>query len=136
MFALSAMKEGGYAIYMVADASGGTSVDAQKYAMDRMVQAGVVPVTWQKVLLEWQRDGARKDTYDEAELTFSRSSPTLVIADHTFAPDSMRGMGVAHAHVERLVADARTEGFKIFPLCSYVKAQYQRHAEWADVMQG
>ncbi len=64
MFALSAMKEGGYEIYMVADASGGTSAEAHKYAMDRMVQAGVVPVTWQQVLLEWQRDWASKETYD------------------------------------------------------------------------
>jgi nicotinamidase-related amidase len=64
MFALSAMKEGNYQIYMVADASGATSVDAQKYAMDRMVQAGVVPMTWQQVLLEWQRDWARKETYN------------------------------------------------------------------------
>ena len=63
-FALSAMKEGDYEIYMVADASGGTSVEAHKYAMDRMVQAGVVPVTWQQVLLEWQRDWAKKSTYD------------------------------------------------------------------------
>jgi len=64
MFALEAIDQGGYEIYMVADASGGTSRDAHKYAMDRMVQAGVVPVTWQQVLLEWQRDWARKDTYD------------------------------------------------------------------------
>lgn len=64
MFALEAIDQGGYEIYMVADASGGTSLDAHKYAMDRMVQAGVVPVTWQQVLLEWQRDWARKDTYD------------------------------------------------------------------------
>ncbi|PSM51425.1 YcaC-related amidohydrolase [Campylobacter blaseri] len=63
-FALSAALEGGYEIYMVADASGGTSVDAHKYAMDRMIQAGIVPVTWQQVLLEWQRDWARRDTYD------------------------------------------------------------------------
>lgn len=64
MFALSAMQEGDYEIYMVADASGATSMDAQKYAMDRMVQAGVVPMTWLQVLLELQRDWARRDTYD------------------------------------------------------------------------
>jgi len=64
MFALDAMREGGYEIYMVADASGGTSLDAHNRAMDRMVQAGVIPMTWQQVLLEWQRDWARKDTYD------------------------------------------------------------------------
>ena len=63
-FALSAMLEGGYEIYMVADASGGTSLDAHNYAMDRMVQAGVVPMTWQQVLLEWQRDWAHRDSYD------------------------------------------------------------------------
>ena len=63
-FAVSAMLEGDYEIYMVGDASGGTSKDAHDYAMQRMVQVGVVPMTWQQVLLEWQRDWARKDTYD------------------------------------------------------------------------
>jgi nicotinamidase-related amidase len=63
-FAFSAMAEGGYEIYMVADASGGTTKEAHDYAMQRMIQAGVVPVTWQQVLLEWQRDWARRDTYD------------------------------------------------------------------------
>lgn len=63
-FAFSAMAEGGYEVYMVADASGGTSKEAHDYAMQRMIQAGVVPVTWQQVLLEWQRDWARRDTYD------------------------------------------------------------------------
>jgi nicotinamidase-related amidase len=58
MFSLDAMRDGGYQIYMVADASGGTSIEAHKYAIDRMVQAGVVPMTWQQVLLEWQRDWA------------------------------------------------------------------------------
>lgn len=69
----------------------------------------------------------------EGELTFSRASPVLVIADHTLAPDSMRGMGVAKAMVERLIVDARGEGFKIFALCPYVKSQFDRHPEWADV---
>lgn len=59
-FALSCLHDTDYEIYMVADASGATSSDAQKYAMDRMVQAGIVPVTWQQVVLEWQRDWARK----------------------------------------------------------------------------
>ena len=62
-FALSAMHDTAYEIYMVADASGGTSKEAHDYAMQRMIQAGVVPVTWQQVLLEWQRDWARRGTY-------------------------------------------------------------------------
>ena len=71
----------------------------------------------------------------EAELTYVQAGPTHVIADHTFAPDSMRGTGAAKALVDRLIADARAEGFKITPRCSYVKAQFQRHPEWADVLQ-
>lgn len=60
--AIEAVRDG-YEVYAVADASGGTSVMAHDMAMQRMIQAGVVPVTWQQVLLEWQRDWARKETY-------------------------------------------------------------------------
>ncbi|MCM8622481.1 MAG: hydrolase [Candidatus Accumulibacter sp.] len=84
-FALSAALEGGYEIYMVADASGGTSADAHKYAMDRMVQAGIVPMTWQQVLLEWQRDWARKETYDAV---------IHLVQEHSGA----YGMGVDYAY--------------------------------------
>ncbi|WP_343551665.1 hydrolase [Pantoea sp.] len=61
--ALMAMKEG-YEVYVVTDTSGGTSVDAHERSVQRMVQAGAIPVTWQQVLLEYQRDWARKETYD------------------------------------------------------------------------
>lgn len=83
-FALSCMRDTDYEIYMVADASGGTSLDAHKYAMDRMVQAGVVPVTWQQVVLEWQRDWARKETYDAV---------TTLVKEHSGA----YGMGIDYA---------------------------------------
>ena len=69
---------------------------------------------------------------DEAELTYSITTPELVIADHTFVPDSFRGTGAGLALVTRLVADARAEGFKIMPLCPFVNAQRLRHPEWAD----
>ena len=45
----------------------------------------------------------------EAELTYSITSPTLVIADHTGVPDSFRGTGAGLALVTRLVADARAQ---------------------------
>ena len=71
----------------------------------------------------------------EAELTFSIDGSKLVTADHTFAPETMRGTGVAKALVERLVADARTDGFKIIASCSYIQAQFIRHPEWSDVIE-
>lgn len=56
--------QAGYEIYIVADASGGTSVDAHNMAIQRCIQAGAVPVTWMQVLLELQRDWARQETYN------------------------------------------------------------------------
>ena len=63
------------------------------------------------------------------EMTFSRMSPTKIIADHTTVDDTLRGAGVGKALVERLIADARREGFTIVPLCPFVRSQYQRHPE-------
>ena len=68
----------------------------------------------------------------EAELTYSIASPTLVIADNTAVPPPMRGTGAGRALVERLVEDARAEGFKITPLCPFVNAQRIHHPHWAD----
>ena len=45
----------GYEVYAVSDASGGTSVDAHERGMQRMIQAGVVPVTWEAVMAELGR---------------------------------------------------------------------------------
>lgn len=56
------------------------------------------------------------------------------IAEHTFVPDEARGGGIAMRLVERLVADARAQGFTIVPQCSYVDAAFRRHSEWADVL--
>jgi nicotinamidase-related amidase len=66
--ALEALKAG-YEVYAVEDASGGTSETAHNAAMRRIEQAGVVPVTSLQVLLEYQRDWARKETYDEVIAT-------------------------------------------------------------------
>ncbi|MFB7905996.1 hydrolase [Kitasatospora sp. NPDC056076] len=57
------MIEQGYEVYVVTDASGGVSPEAHEHAIQRMTQAGAVPVTWVQVLLELQRDWARTETY-------------------------------------------------------------------------
>ena len=107
-FALSAMLEGGYEIYMVADASGGTSLDAHNHAMDRMVQAGVVPMTWQQVLLEWQRDWAHRDSYDAV---------MDLVKEHSGA----YGMGVDYAYTMVHKAPERvTHGERLAPIAAPV----------------
>lgn len=102
-FALCATLEGDYEIYMVADASGGTSVEAHKYAMDRMTQAGIIPVTWQQVLLEWQRDWAHKETYDAV---------MAIVREHSGA----YGMGADYAYTMVHKASERVQhGKRIGP---------------------
>ncbi len=94
-FALSCLADTDYEIYMVADASGGTTLEAHNYAMDRMVQVGVVAVTWQQVLLEWQRDWARKDTY---------GAVIALVSEHSGA----YGMGIDYAYTMVHKADTRS----------------------------
>jgi nicotinamidase-related amidase len=105
-FAFSAMAEGGYEIYMVADASGGTTKEAHDYAMQRMIQAGVVPMTWQQVLLEWQRDWAHRDTYDAV---------MNIVREHSGA----YGMGVDYAYTMVHGADERVKhGKRLDPVAA------------------
>jgi nicotinamidase-related amidase len=59
MPALQALDEG-YEVYVVTDASGGVSSEAHDMAVRRMAAAGVVPITWQVAVGEWQRDWARE----------------------------------------------------------------------------
>lgn len=61
MPAIQALDEG-YDVFVVSDACGAVSLEAHEMAMQRMIQAGVVPINWMAVLYEWQRDWARQDT--------------------------------------------------------------------------
>lgn len=69
----------------------------------------------------------------EAELAYSIASPSLIVANHTGVPVAWRSKGIALALAQRLVSDAKAEGVKIVPTCSYVDHQRKRHPEWADV---
>lgn len=53
----------GYTVYFAADACAGSSKQAHEMAIQRMVAAGAIPITWQAALLEMQRDWADKTTY-------------------------------------------------------------------------
>jgi nicotinamidase-related amidase len=59
--ALDALREG-YEVYPVVDAIGGTSIEAHRAGLDRVVQAGAQPIGWVSLACELQRDWARVET--------------------------------------------------------------------------
>jgi uncharacterized protein len=70
----------------------------------------------------------------KAEMTFVQQDGVMTI-DHTGVPPDHEGQGVARFLLDRAIADARAQNIKIRPRCSYVVAQFARHAkEWADVL--
>jgi nicotinamidase-related amidase len=62
--ALDALREG-YEVYPVVDAIGGTSPEAHRAGLDRVMQAGAQPIGWVALAVELQRDWARQDTVQE-----------------------------------------------------------------------
>jgi nicotinamidase-related amidase len=62
--ALDALREG-YEVYPVVDAIGGTSPEAHRAGLERVIQAGGQPISWVSLACELQRDWARMDTVPE-----------------------------------------------------------------------
>jgi nicotinamidase-related amidase len=62
--ALDALREG-YEVYPVVDAIAGTSVEAHRAGIERVVQAGAVPIGWVSLACELQRDWSRQETVPE-----------------------------------------------------------------------
>lgn len=79
------MLDEGYNVFVVEDACGGVSKLIHKAALKRMRKAGAVPVTSMQMLLEFQRDWANKDTYDQT---------CSIIKEHGGA----YGMGIEYAY--------------------------------------
>jgi nicotinamidase-related amidase len=78
------MKKESFDVYVAADACGGATKAAHDMAIARLIQAGVKPMTWMQVMIEWQRDWSNKDTYNGV---------MTIVKDHGGA----YGLGVEYA---------------------------------------
>ncbi|MCQ4085409.1 GNAT family N-acetyltransferase [Saccharibacillus sp. JS10] len=68
------------------------------------------------------------------EITYANGAePDVWIANHTYVDPKYRGASVAKLLLDRLVGEARVQEKQIFPACSYVRAQFKRHASYQDV---
>jgi predicted GNAT family acetyltransferase len=70
----------------------------------------------------------------EAEMTYRKIGDGVIAIDHTYTPPEFRGQNIAARLMNRVIDDARANGTRIRPLCSYAVVQFQRHKEWADLL--
>ena len=55
------------------------------------------------------------------------------VVEHTIVPPEIGGRGIASLLLDALIADAREQGFRIGPNCSFAAAKFAQHPEWADL---
>jgi nicotinamidase-related amidase len=71
---LDLLKEG-FDIYVVADACGDLSIEAHNRSLDRLTQAGAIPITSWQYVFELQQDWARTETYEGVMSLLRAHSP-------------------------------------------------------------
>jgi nicotinamidase-related amidase len=69
--ALHAIREG-YEVYGLIDAGGDSTADAHKYGIERMLQAGVIPITTESLVSEWMHDWANPKAMELVKEVYSR----------------------------------------------------------------
>ena len=87
---LSALAEG-YAVFVVGDACGGLTPASHDLALCRMEAAGATMTSWLQLLLEFQRDWTRHDTYEAAR---------SIVVDHG------GGYGIGLAYAREMITPA------------------------------
>lgn len=68
-----------------------------------------------------------------AEILFRWQDQGVIIAEHTWVDDALKGQGVARELLNALVDFARTKKIKIVAKCAYVEVMFQRDLSLADV---
>jgi len=71
---LDLLKEG-FEVYIAADACGDLSLEAHNRSMDRLTQAGAIPITSWQFVFELQQDWARSETYEGVMSILRAHSP-------------------------------------------------------------
>ncbi len=60
-------------------------------------------------------------------MTFRAEKQGEIIIDHTKVHEDFGGQGVGRLLLEKAIADARREGAKILPICSYALHYFEKH---------
>ncbi len=69
--ALHGLKKG-FDVYGLMDAAGDSTPDAHKYGIERMLQAGVIPITLESLVSEWMHDWGNPKSGDLIKEVYSK----------------------------------------------------------------
>lgn len=68
------------------------------------------------------------------EMAYTNAGKDKIIIAHTFVEDMFRGENIGKDLVFAGVEFARERNIKIIPLCPFAKSEFEKHAEYADVL--
>lgn len=69
-----------------------------------------------------------------AEVTYVDNGEHIIIIDHTFVSDELRGQKVGQQLIKKVVDFAISENKKIVPVCPFAKNEFSKNKEYEDVL--
>ena len=63
-----------------------------------------------------------------------RLKPGIITFTHTEVPKELGGRGVGSQLAKGALDQVRARGLKVVPLCPFIKAYIEKHAEYADLV--
>ncbi len=91
----------------------------------------------ENVAVKNNEEASRYEADVEGELAlleYERSGKEIIFT-HTEVPPDFEGRGLGNKLVRTALEDARTQGLKVVPLCSFVKVYIRRHPEYQSLVQ-
>ena len=68
--------------------------------------------------------------------TYYQIANCVITFFHTEVPDALAGRGVGSKLVKGALDQVRSQGLKVVAQCPFVKAYIEKHAEYADLLNG
>jgi predicted GNAT family acetyltransferase len=68
--------------------------------------------------------------------TYYQIANGVITFVHTEVPDALAGRGVGSKLVKGALDQVRSQGLKVVAQCPFVKAYIEKHAEYADLLNG
>ena len=88
-----------------------------------------------------QQDNGKKGVFSlqdgdqvAGEMSYTWAGEHMFIIDSTHVDDGYRGQNVGQTLLDSAIAFARERHIKILPLCPFAKAMFDKHPEFADVL--